>query len=58
MTTNEQKKQKILAAIAARGWFPDDLYWPQARELEAAGLIRLGDRFFTGGNRKTVWVAA
>lgn len=56
--TNEQKKEKILAAIAARGWFTAECYWKEARELEAAGLIRLGDRFFTGGNRKSVWVAA
>jgi hypothetical protein len=56
--TNEQKKEKILAAIAARGWFTAECYWKEARELEASGLIRLGDRFFTGGNRKPVWVAA
>lgn len=56
--TSDMKKQKILAAIASRGWWTADVYWSQARELEAAGLIRLGDRFFTGGNRKTVWVAA
>lgn len=27
-------------------------------ELRNAGLIRLGERFFTGGNRKPVWVKA
>lgn len=56
--TVEQKKQKILAAIASRGWFTAECYWNEARALEAEGLIRLGDRFFTGGNRKPVWVAA
>lgn len=56
--TDDMKKQKILAAIAARGWATVDVYWSQACELRDAGLIKLGDRFFTGGNRKTVWVAA
>lgn len=56
--TADQKKQKILAAIASRGWFTADIYWTQACELRDAGMIKLGDRFFTGGNRKTVWVAA
>lgn len=56
--TDDMKKQKILAAIAARGWATVDVYWNQACELRDAGLIKLGDRFFTGGNRKTVWVAA
>jgi hypothetical protein len=56
--TAEQKKQKILAALASRGWATVDVYWNQACELRDAGLIKLGDRFFTGGNRKPVWVAA
>jgi len=56
MTTTP--KQRILAAIAARGWFTADIYWTQACELRDAGLIKLGDRYFTGGNRKRVWVAA
>jgi hypothetical protein len=56
--TAEQKKQKILAAISSRGWFTTECYWNEACELSAAGLIRLGDRFFTGGNRKSVWVTA
>jgi hypothetical protein len=55
--TTEQKKQKILACIASRGWFTMEIYWNEARELEAAGLIQFGDRYFTGGNRKPVWVA-
>lgn len=54
----EARKQKILAAIEARGWFPTDIYWNDACALRDAGLIKLGDRYFTGGNRKTVWVAA
>lgn len=56
--TMEQKKQKILSAIASRGWFTVEIYWNEARALQAEGLIKLGDRFFVGGNRKQVWVAA
>jgi hypothetical protein len=55
---HDSKKQKILAAIASRGWWTADVYWNHACELRDAGLIKLGDRFFTGGNRKTVWVTA
>lgn len=56
--TSEQKKQKILSTIAARGWATADIYWNEACELRAAGLIRMGEKFTTGGNRKPVWVAA
>lgn len=56
--TAEQKKQKILAAIASRGWSAMDNYLKEAHELRDAGLIKLGERFSTGGNRKLVWVAA
>ena len=55
--TKEAKKEKILAAIAARGWFTCECYWNEAAELKAEGLIKMGDRYFTGGNRKPVWVA-
>lgn len=58
MSNTEQKKQKILAAIAARGWFTVEIYMAEASELEKACLIKRGERFTTGGNRKTVWVAA
>lgn len=51
-------QQKILASIAARGWFTAECYWNEACELRNAGLIRLGERFSTGGNRKPVWVKA
>ncbi len=54
--TIDDKKEKILAAIASRGWFTAECYWNEACELRDAGLIRLGDRFSTGGNRKPVWV--
>lgn len=57
MTTTEQKNAKILAAIASRGWFTTEIYFNEARALAAAGLIKMGDRYFTGGNRKPVWVA-
>jgi hypothetical protein len=56
--TTEQKNEKTLAAIATRGWFTAEIYWNEARALELKGLIKRGDRFFTGGNRKTVWVGA
>jgi hypothetical protein len=53
----DDKKAKILAAIASRGWFTTECYWNEACELHNAGLIRLGERFSVGGNRKSVWVA-
>ena len=56
--TTAQKKEKILSAIASRGWFTAECYWNEACELRNAGLIRLGERFSTGGNRKPVWVSA
>jgi hypothetical protein len=56
--TNEAKKAKILAAIEARGWFTADIYWNEARELVASGLIKSGERFSVGGNRVTVWIKA
>jgi len=56
--TTADKKAKILAAIAARGWFTAEIYWNEANELKAAGIIKMGDRYFLGGNRKSVWVAA
>ncbi len=49
---------RILAAIAARGWFTTDCFWNDACALRDAGVIKMGERFFTGGNRKVVWVAA
>lgn len=52
------KKAKILSAIEARGWFTADVYLNEANELRADGLIRMGERFSTGGNRKAVWVSA
>lgn len=56
--TSEQKKERILAAIKARCWSTADCFWKEACELRDAGLIKLGERFSVGGNRKTVWVAA
>ena len=56
--TTADKKAKILAAIAERGWFTVEVYWNEAMELKAEGAIKMGDRYFTGGNRKSVWVAA
>lgn len=56
--TESQKKEKILAAIAARGWHTRGVYEKQAMELYQAGVIKIGNRFSTGGNRKAVWVSA
>lgn len=56
--TAEQKKEKILAAIATRGWSLAEVYFSTGKELQAEGKVKLSDRFFTGGNRKSVWVAA
>ena len=56
--TKQQKQEKILLSIKSRGWFTSEIYWNEANELRAAGLIKMGDRYFTGGTRKPVWVAA
>lgn len=56
--TADQKKAQILTVIASRGWFTADIYWALACELKSAGLIRMGERFSVGGNRKLVWMAA
>jgi len=56
--TSQQKKDKILLSIASRGWFTSEIYLTEALELKAAGLIKSGERFSVGGNRKSVWVAA
>lgn len=56
--TASDKKAKILASVRARGWFTADIYWTEACALRDAGLIKLGERFSVGGNRKPVWVLA
>lgn len=56
--TATEKKSKILACIAARGWFTCEIYPREADELAATGAIKLGYRYSVGGNRKSVWVAA
>jgi hypothetical protein len=56
--TTEAKKAKILAAIASRGWFTCDIYLTESNELRADGIIKISSRYFTGGNRKCVWIAA
>lgn len=52
------KQNKILAMIAAKGWATAELYWDEAKQLEAAGKIKMDHRFTATGNRKDVWVAA
>lgn len=52
------KTDKILATIKARGWFTTEIYWNEAKGLEAAGLIKMATKYTTGGNIKRVWVAA
>ena len=54
----EQKKEKILSAIAARGWSLAEVHFSTGKALEAEGKVKLSDRYFTGGNCKFVWVAA
>lgn len=56
--TTEAKKTKILAAIAARGWFTADIYINEAFELRAAGVIKMGSVHFSGQGFKSAWVAA
>lgn len=56
--TTEARKSKILAAIAARGWFTAEIYQAEAAELYTAGLIKIGTRYSVGGNIKSVWVRA
>ena len=56
--TTEQKKEKVLAAIAARGWFTTQCFWDEAIALRDAGLIQIAETFVTGGNRRLVWVRA
>lgn len=55
--TVQQKQAKILAGIAVKGWFTCDIYWTEACELRAAGLIKQASKYTTGGNQKPVWVA-
>lgn len=57
MTTLE-KKNKILAAIASRGWFAGGIYLAEANELYAEGVIKSVTRRTSVGGTKTVWVAA
>jgi hypothetical protein len=56
--TKQQKQAKILASIASRGWTTCEIYWTEACELRAAGLIKQEYKYTTGGNRKPVWVMA
>jgi len=55
--TNEAKKEKILAAIAARGRCTAEIFWNEANELKAAGIIKMDFYYSVGGNRKPCWVA-
>jgi len=56
--TVEAKKETILASIEARGWFTTQIYYNEAAQLRDAGLVKIGTRYFVGGNEKMVWVAA
>jgi hypothetical protein len=56
--TVQQKQAKILTGITAKGWFTCEIYWTEACELRAAGLIKQASKYTTGGNQKPVWVAA
>lgn len=54
--TRQQKQAKILASITSKGWTTCEIYWTEACELRAAGLIRQDYKYTTGGNQKPVWV--
>lgn len=56
--TKQQKQAKILSSIASRGWATCEIYWNEACELRAAGIIKQAFKYTTGGNQKPVWVAA
>jgi hypothetical protein len=56
--TKEAKQTKIIESIKARGWFTKEVYFNEAKDLLSAGIIKSGERYFTGGNLKPVWVAA
>ena len=55
--TTEQKKAKILAAAASFGHHAD-IYWKEAKELEAAGLIHLVGVKTQVGNTVQRWKLA
>lgn len=52
--TTEQKKEKILAAAATHGHHAD-IYWNEANELRAQGLIELRETFTKVGARVNRW---
>jgi hypothetical protein len=53
--TAEQKKEKILAAAATFGSHVG-IYWNEAKELEAAGLIERKTTYTkAGGNQVDRW---
>lgn len=56
--TNAEQQNRILAAIASRGWITAELYIDAAKELYARGMIKLDTRHTAVGSRKSVWVAA
>lgn len=56
--SEQQKKDKILACIASRGWFTCDVYWNEACALRDGDQIKQAFKCTTGGNQKPVWVAA
>ncbi len=56
--TSTEKSNKIVAAIAARGWFTAELYPVEANELRKSGLIKLATKRTSVGGSKFVWVKA
>jgi hypothetical protein len=56
--TIEQKKAKILGAVASRGWVTAEIYWDAGKALRDEGKVKMDERFTLGGNRRNVWVAA
>ena len=56
--TKETQKEKILAAIASRGWMMQTCFLDAANELRAEGKIRSEIRYSAVGAIRCVWVGA
>lgn len=57
--TTEDKKAKILAAISIRGWWNNEIYFNEGKQLQAEGKVKAGECYAAAGGRKFfVWEAA
>lgn len=53
--TLSPKHQKVLVLAATNNGCPADLYWNEANELRAAGLIERREHFSKVGARSLRW---